>query len=680
MNRSEKPQTIPFPRENAEAAAPEPPARVRMANPWPPIIFAVVLSAFWVCGGLAYGWGYFGPGGVFRLDAKESAIVAFALFVPPMLVIAAAWAFTRGQALSAAVQNLTNATDQLFAMDETAVRASARVSRAIRHELDALSTGLDGALARLRALETVLQNQIAALDEAGARVDVRAETAATKLGQERERIDSVAGSLADTATRASETVAGRAAQLKSVIEAAEAALRNASQTLETQAAGFRTAAETAAEAPHAVAVELDSQAKRIESVSDAALARSKFILGRHERHRAAMQELLQKLKEESAGFETAIAAQQTGFAKTIDDLTEQAQQFGALVEVADHRLALVMTNAGTRNTELTAAFAHEAVNLRSVCDNAQEVLTKLTESLRDAGTETQTLMDDTAVRTGNSAKALVTEAAGEIEKLLKLANQIGTESREMKQALSGTAAEVERHLLTLPGIAKQEAQRVREMVRTESEAILDLSARTLATVHARSGRTSVARDAATEIAGDVPEQGESEGLLAKARRLTQRAPQKPKRKEPEDKPLWEMRTLLSAAGGGSADKTLQPGAAASLGALQAALSDLAVDLQAIAADTTPGEEEWRLYLQGDRSLFARRIADSIDAESVDRISRSYRDKPAFREAADNYLAEFEALLARVREGDGNGLLTSAMLGADTGKIYLAVAYALGRLS
>ena len=635
------------------------------------IVFALTLSAFWAGAAGAYLWGYFGPKGLATLDVQEVALFVAATFVPPLLFIAAAWALARGQAMGSAAEALVEATDRLFSVDETASRTAARLGRAVRRELDALNAGLDGAFTRLRALESVLENQIASLDEAGARVDVRGEALTARLIQERERIEGVAGTLADAAARASETVAGRAAQLKAVIETAESTLKTAGQLLDSQSVNFRQAANAAADAPHAAAVELDKQAKRIESVADAAMARAEFVLGRQERHRTAMNELMLRLKDESVAFENSLSAEREAMEKAIASLGGEAQKFETVTGDAERYLEVIMANAAARTSQLTQSFSREADKLKEASEGANITLVRLIDALHEAGAGAQTLIGETASQAKADTRALVGEAMAECERLLRTAGELSAEAGEIRTTLAKTVEEVERHLLSLPGIAQQEAQRVRQMVRAETEEILDLSARTLSTVHARTAAKTVSRQKSEQ-----PERADADGLRGLARRLTQRSKRKPGEGEPKN---WQMSALLAAAETGEARRDLKPAAAAALGALQAALSDMAVDLDAITADADPHEEEWRRYLAGDRGVFARKLAASIDGEAVNRIATLYRENARFRESASAYMEEFEALLARAREGDGGGLLASTILSADTGKIYLAIAYALGRL-
>ena len=673
----EKNQSVmlkPANQAEAEEPRPRPIPRPPARSPATALFFAAMLSVFWVGIWAAYLWGYFGPQGLATLELQQVALFSAAMVLPPALFIAIAAAFDRASQMGRTAEALRSAAEHLFTADDTAARSAVRLGRAVRRELDALNVGLDGAYSRMRALETALENQVAALEEAGARADVRGEAIAARFTQESRRLESLGDHLTDAASRASETLAGRGAQLRASIETAEGALKMAAQSLDVQAAGFRAAATAAADAPREAAVELDNQAKRIEQVSDAALARAEFVLARQEKHRAQMNDLLARLKEDSAMFEGALAQQRVGMEQAIGSLGGEAKRFEMVTGDAERHLELIMANASSRASQLTGAFSREAERLKEVSDSANTKLNAHTTSLRDAGTGAQTLIGESAAQARQDTRSLVGEAMAECEKLLRAAGELSAEASQIRASLAKAVEEVERHLTRLPILAQGETQRIRQMVQSETDQILDLSARTLSTIHARGARPS------TPPAPPEMESGGNEGLKGLARKLTQR----PKRdlRETAGGPVggksWEMKTLLAAVETSNPSQ-LQSGSAAALGALELALADMAVDLETIVMDAAPGDDEWKRYLSGDRAVFARKLAAAIDDVAINRITALYREDARFHDAADAYISEFESLLNKAREGDGGGLLASTILSADTGKIYLAIAYALGRL-
>jgi methyl-accepting chemotaxis protein len=644
---------------------------------------AVALASLWAGAASAYLAGYFraqGASGVWDYQLIGFAVIM--VFLPPLLFIAAAFALTRAQSMSETALRLASVSEHLTAADDNAGQTAQRLGRTVRRELDALSTGIDGVFGRLRALETALEDRVAQLEDASARAGVKAETIAQRLQSERESIENLASRLDDVSARATEMLAGRTAQLKAMIESAGGEIRSAGQILETHAGQFRESVELAAAAPRDMALELDRQAKQIENAADTAVARAEFVLARQERQRAAMTELIAHLKEDGKTFDATVEAHCAAAAQAAALLTTEAKHLDEIADQGLRRIDAAMANAESRTTQLATGFGREAERVKETADSAANAVARVVEGLRDAAESARALIADSTNDAQRRSKDFVGEAMSQCDQLLRAAASVAEQAEKARSILAKAAGDAERHIVGLPGIAAQEAARVREAMRAETELLLDMSARTLATLQTRAQKRAPlpASEEAPAPTGEQQPQTElpdnmGEGLRGLARRITA-----PKRR-PEERPKasYELSDVLAAAGRSDAAKGGgKAGSPAALNTLQTALAALAVDLEELSHDSSD-PALWRRWLDGDRAVFARQLAASIGPQSVDRIAALYRDNSRFHETADAYLGEFETMLERSREADRDGLLASSLLTADTGKIYLAIAYALGRL-
>src|SRR6185312_6111789 len=205
----------------------------------------------------------------------------------------------------------------------------------------------------------------------------------------------------------------------------------------------------------------------------------------------------------------------------------------------------IMSNAASRAAQLTQAFAREAEHLKVTSEAASQVLASLATAVKDAGEGAQTLIGESAAQAKHDARLLVGEAMAECDRLLRTAGEMSAEAAKIRTLLSDTSRDLEKHLMRLPGLAQEEARRVRQLVSSETEQILDLSARALSTVRARATGKLTPPDQGGPMKPQA--EPESDGLKGLARKLTSRKPAagKPEAGKGEGT-KWEMKTLLAA--------------------------------------------------------------------------------------------------------------------------------------
>ena len=104
------------------------------------------------------------------------------------------------------------------------------------------------------------------------------------------------------------------------------------------------------------------------------------------------------------------------------------------------------------------------------------------------------------------------------------------------------------------------------------------------------------------------------------------------------------------------------------------LNDIASAIDQQAASTV-----WQRFRNGERDVFTRQLYTPQGQSTFDEISGRYQRDAAFRSTVERYIGDFERLLADAERKGQHSDVIHNYLTSETGRVYLMLAHASGRL-
>jgi hypothetical protein len=106
---------------------------------------------------------------------------------------------------------------------------------------------------------------------------------------------------------------------------------------------------------------------------------------------------------------------------------------------------------------------------------------------------------------------------------------------------------------------------------------------------------------------------------------------------------------------------------------------LRLDEIARAIDHRTAAEVWQRFRAGERGVLGRHLYSLDGQATFDEISRRYERDQDFRATVDRYIGDFERLLREAEQNDPEGRVMQNYMTSETGRVYLLLAHASGRL-
>ena len=690
------------------------------------INIALFLSFLWLCAVAAYVGSLYGTEGVADMGPQALAQLAGATLTPLIMIAIGAWSIWRGQQMHLMAEALARTAMRLTDPADSASGEVASIANAVEAELDRMKAGLASALAETTRLRDMIADDLDAIEQGGTRAEMRAARMEELITHHHDSLTELGRMMGQESDVISRGLRGQVEAVRGLIGQAEQTLQSASQRVVAETETLSRVSEAARAGADATASTLDRQASRLEVVAETALSKAGELTSRYETQRQILADAANSLSSEGTRLEALFENHRDQLAQAGGVVTARTQEIS---DAADHvtkqvttafdaaanRAAQVrsdisgeVTAAVSEVTEASGAIsrttgaATRAINV--TVEEMRAAVQALSDDLSRAATESITATtDDLRIATNamtsevsRATAALTENISGRAHELRDLVNQsleqsdetaerfnaamirLGGIAREAGNSLDHAAAELEARMAMMPEEAAAGAAALTQVLQdqvTALAAIADIVVRHARVLDRSAPMPPMPAQASAPQATMQPPMPS----------YAQPAPPPQPRGQGEGRG-WNIPDLLAAAGRGQEPDTKVPPRApetesefqrSSLQVIET-LQALAIDLDR-ALEQSPSPDLWQRYQAGDRNVFARRLYNMSGRQLYDRISAKYRAESEFREHVDRFVELFERLLGAASSRDRDNILVETYLTSDTGKVYLMLAQASGKL-
>jgi ABC-type transporter Mla subunit MlaD len=539
---------------------------------------------------------------------------------------------SRAEALDAQLVERTRALDAAFSerlalFDQSMLRSTSEIDQVVND--------------KARVLTAALESHVKALSET--------------LGKQAMNLDESMMHGIDAVRRTSDSITRQSLKAIEGLSSQADMLKHVSENLLNQVSG--------------VANRFDAQGRNIVSAASALETANTRIDSTLQRRHAELNDTLTRISGKASELDEVMR----GYSATVE---------GSILSAETRAQQLIQQLAQGTQAHAQSAVS-ELERLRSQTDTHSQAVVAEFERLRNhADVQAQRTIEDMRARVSGVSQE-VTQHLGAI------AGRFTDTSDELRTRAASAAADLQREqerlraeAERLPMAARESAEAMRSALSEQLRALEQLS-----TLSSRERRSDVTPPSAPLAPASAPMSVTNAYGSAQTGFSTSSAGAQAAMNQPAaPMPAAPMTAPMGSPAMGAGPDGLSPWSLTDL--LKRASHDedgtprsAPINLDGIsrALDQATASSIWARYRAGQRGIMVRSIYTNDGRVMFDEVTQRYQQEQEFRRTVDRFLADFEAIVRDMEHKDPSGRGVQSHLVSDSGRVYLFLAHASGRL-